>query len=555
MPGGNPTVFVHGSLLLCGYTEEVFHLSLQTSRDFLSVILRKFGSVVNCGVIIHFLGQIVTLTMKISSMTRSTTRGRRSMGLSSSSLMFLLLALLGIMTMMPQQVLANEEEHVEEEHFDEEHGDEFEEEQDAPGIEAGTEWQETYWYMAPSKAHGTGWGVFAAKDFTKGDIIDVTPLFVNLEDHGEAPLVTETILSHYHSQRWVGEDFHSVLLFGNAAFINAADEALQQNVKLIQLGEVEDGYAFGHFALRDITAGEELLSSPDETTIAGWFKEQRQLVADDEDDEDHSYFYSKIYAGYGIEHIPALHNAVLEDEDREYDMQSYIDHRVAPDESGYRNAMAKVDIAEEGTILEIVPALYVEKEMIRNTVLEPLVFFWSDLDDSSITLIPEDPKDRPWDNQAFENELWVSSLPETVQVLVYKNDEDAALEGSTSSEPRLLEVNRYEDTVLLPLGGTLALLERTTSYDPEDYNCVLEAIAPDRWNSQAVTIRIVSTKPIEAGERLILFMKGESSSEQSRLDLYEELVATGQPLTPTPEGMETEEEEEEEEEYDEGEEF
>jgi hypothetical protein len=498
-----------------------------------------------------------TTTATAPTTRRRRCRRTRTMGLSSSSLMLILLALLGVMTMMQQhRVLANEE--VPEEENVEHEYEEDEEEEHAPPPEAGGEWHETYWYMAPSKTHGTGWSVFAAKDFSKGDIIDVAPLFVNLEDHGQAPLVTETILSHYHSQRWVGEDFHSVLLFGLSAFINDG-EGLEQNVKLTQLGEVEDGYAFGHYALRDIKAGEELLSSSGgdgSGTTAAWFKEQRQLVADDEDDEDHSFFYSKIYAGYGIEHCQALHNSVLDDEeDKEYDMQWFIDNRVAPDESGYRNAMAKVDIDEEGTILEIVPALYVEKAMILDTVLEPLVLFWSDLEDSSISLVPMDLKDRPLDNEALNEELWVSSLPETVQVLVYQNDEAAALEGSSTEEPRLLEVNRFQDTVLLPLGGTLALLERTTSFDPEDYNCRLEAIAPDRWNSQAVTIRIVSTKPIEAGERLILSMAGESSSEKSRIDLYDELVATGQPLTPTPEGVEVEEDEEEgEEEYD-GEEF
>jgi hypothetical protein len=151
-----------------------------------------------------------------------------------------------------------------------------------------------------------------------------------------------------------------------------------------------------------------------------------------------------------------------------------------------------------------------DKQMIIDTLLEPLVVFWNDLEPSSLVL-------------EVEND----NFPETVQVL-YKGSE-------TDWSRQYVELNRVEETVLLPLGGGLSMLERTTSEDPNDYNCRLEGITPNRWNDHAFTIRIVSTKPIAAGERLVLKMAGISSSPEMRHALWQQLVATDQPLTPPPE--------------------
>jgi hypothetical protein len=73
------------------------------------------------------------------------------------------------------------------------------------------------------------------------------------------------------------------------------------------------------------------------------------------------------------------------------------------------------------------------------------------------------------------------------------------------------------------------MLGRTTSKDPNDYNCRLDRITSDHWNENAFTIRIVSTKPIQVGERLVLKMAGISASQRTLNALWKQLVHTGQP--------------------------
>jgi uncharacterized protein len=417
-------------------------------------------------------------------------------------------------------------------------------------------WQENWLYLAPSK-HGTGWGVFAAKSFDKGDIIEVAPLFLRFAE--EEPLMKESILDNYHYEYWKWDGYghvaHTVLSFGYTLFYNHGEE---QNIKYFKWGDdptlhnPEFVAAVGYYAKRDIAVGEELLctyggsswfeqrelymvdptvtnnnhndttnirtttSLPNDNDNERWGEEntnpnengaaqqQQQLWVEDE--EWRELYTSKIYSGFGKTNFKALLQSLFDDKSkRKYDMKSYYKTRVAPFEAGYRNSRAKVTIDREGTLLEIAPALIVAKEIVCNTLLEPIALFWNDLDPSSL------------DEEG-------SYFAESLRIL-YKNN-------ATQWLPRYKKLRRDEATALLPLGGSLALLDRTTSDNPNDYNCRLEGIMPDRSNEHAFTIRIVSTKSIEMGERLVLKMGGISSSIKTRQNLWVELVETGQPLPP-----------------------
>jgi hypothetical protein len=408
----------------------------------------------------------------------------------STSMLFVLVVMLGLMV---RNVAATE----------------LDEEKDRNVLEA---WQQTYLYLAPT-SNGKGWGVFAAKPFRKGDVVEVAPMWVGFESH-EAVL-GETIFEDYHIERWEwdGSDHQSKAAYtlGPSHMFNSGPEE-QQNVQLEQFGD-EDYVGFGLSATRDIAVGEELLGNYG----SEWFTKRGMypvLVDDTEndttmkaatplliDDEWRDLYTSKIYTGCGRQNCPALTTT-----DR-FDMDSFIETRLSPLEAGYRNARAKVSIDEAGTLLEIAPAHVMDKETILNTLLEPLVVFWNDIEPSSLMLQAEN-----------------DNFPETVQVL-YKDSE-------TDWSRQYMELKRVEESVLLPLGGGLSMLERTTSEDPDDYNCRLEGITPDRWNDHAFTIRVVSTKPIAVGERLVLKMAGISSSPETRHALWQQLVATDQPDTP-----------------------
>jgi uncharacterized protein len=416
-------------------------------------------------------------------------------------------------------------------------------------------WQENWLYLAPSK-HGTGWGVFAAKSFDKGDIIEVAPLFLRFDE--EEPLLKESILDNYHYEYWkwdgCGHVAHTVLSFGYTLFYNHGEE---QNIKYFKWGDdptvhnPEFVAAVGYFAKRDIAVGEELLctyggsswfaqrelymmdptvtnndksitnnrttttSNPNDNDNESWGEEntnpnggaqqeQHQLWVEDE--EWRELYTSKIYSGFGKMNFKALLESLFDDKSkRKYDMKSYYKTRVAPFEAGYRNSRAKVAIDKEGTLLEIAPALIFAKEIVCNTLLEPIALFWNDLEPASL------------DEEG-------SNFAESLRIL-YKNIDTQWL-------PRYETLLREDATALLPLGGSLALLDRTSSDNPDDYNCRLEGIMPDRWNEHAFTIRIVSTKSIEMGELLVLKMGGISSSIKTRQNLWVELVETGQPLPP-----------------------
>jgi hypothetical protein len=419
--------------------------------------------------------------------------------------------------------------------------------EDEHDLDLDSSWKKNYLYMAPSnqqqqqqgKGKGKGWGIFAAQPFRKGEVVELAPLWVGFEQL--EPLVRQTLLDNYHAQRWEwdGTTHHSktVVIFGSSSIFNHGNDETEQNIKLVQImGNDDDDddndhrvATFGHYALRDIAVGEELLTNYG----TDWFTQRglNQVVTEKDDprideaannnnnnrnnttlwidnDEWREMYTSKIYAGHGREekNLQGLFNV----RSRDYNMRAYIRKRMAPFEAGYRNARAKVSITEAGTLLEILPALVLAKEMVLDTDLEPIVLFWDDLESSSFgtTLDPD------------------FKLPETVNVMYQNRDTDWSSEYE--------ELNRVEETVLVPLGGSLSVLQRTTSDDPQDYNCRLEGITPDRWNKNAFTIRIVSTKPIEVGERLVLKLAGNSASPHSRHALLTQLVATGQPFTPPP---------------------
>jgi hypothetical protein len=143
--------------------------------------------------------------------------------------------------------------------------------------------------------------------------------------------------------------------------------------------------------------------------------------------------------------------------------------------------------------------------MILDTFLEPIVLFWNILEPLPL--------------------LFDDGLPKTVSVLTWTF-------WTNEIHLETVEWNYVtERWYSYPLVEVLPCW--TTSNDPMEYNCQLEGIAPDPWNDNALTIRIVSTKPSKVRKGLVLRLANRSASLKSQVALWKHLVNTGQPLSMT----------------------
>lgn len=229
-------------------------------------------------------------------------------------------------------------------------------------------WQACDVFMAPTNISGTGWGVFAARDFEQNELFNILPLFVPMEIndeqlYSEHRLVKSTQLDDYvygvyrpHIQKQ-----QQMVLFGYEMVYNHHPTA--QNV---QFG-LGNGYSQGFYAKKSARAGEQLFSSYGATDRgADWF-DKRGLTMRLETDRISSReqleflsskYCSKIYAGPGRNTYASLIPSIHPD-------------RVAPFDAGLFDARAKVTI-QPGDVIEQGPAILLPKRFIQDTALAPL---------------------------------------------------------------------------------------------------------------------------------------------------------------------------------------
>jgi hypothetical protein len=115
-------------------------------------------------------------------------------------------------------------------------------------------------------------------------------------------------------------------------------------------------------------------------------------------------------------------------------IEGFIQTGVAPwgTSLGYCNACAKVCIDQGGMFLELGPALIMAKNMILDTFLEPIVLFWNNLEPSPL--------------------LFDDGLLKTVSVLTWTF-------WTNEIHLKTVEWNYVTETVFVPVGGSLALLD------------------------------------------------------------------------------------------------
>jgi hypothetical protein len=155
----------------------------------------------------------------------------------------------------------------------------------------------------------------------------------------------------------------------------------------------------------------------------------------------------------------------------------------------YGNVMAKERV-DAGETLEYSPALVISKEYVQtSTALDAIVIQWN----------------------CLEPPVGIKTV--SVQ---YQPD-------SMCFEAHPKRQMPIEETVLLPLAGSIALLSRNLT----NFNARID-VEPDEYNKDSFCLRVVATEPIEVGQ--VVTVKLPPPPTES---LVEELALTGQPIAPS----------------------
>jgi hypothetical protein len=203
------------------------------------------------------------------------------------------------------------------------------------------------------------------------------------------------------------------------------------------------------------------------------------------------------------------------------------------DDPHYPWAMAKVPIVA-GDRIELAPALVLGRDLVLNTPLAPLVYYWHDLNDKLQASV------RDLRNRGY-------------YVVQYQGDSTAWLR-----EDHFVS---FEDSVILPVGGWIGRVQRVggASHDIGEMdsrvtaNCKLRILPANSNNATAedvqqqqeeksqnpfalgnagIVLELVATRDIAVGERLRINMP-PGGTFLERLALYNEMERSGQIYTLT----------------------
>ena len=176
-----------------------------------------------------------------------------------------------------------------------------------------------------------------------------------------------------------------------------------------------------------------------------------------------------------------------------------IDHSLlAPFDAGFGNAYAKRDVQMSQRI-EVGPGLIVSKNTFAGSAMAPVLIDWEDLDVNS---------------------------QDALRIL---READSLKLQFQSRDTFWSSVDRFEsfsDVSILPLGGRIGLIRRVGEVDSA--NCRLDIGWQDFRGGTTITLEVVATQDISAGEELRLAASKRASAEEFE-HLRRELVEVGHP--------------------------
>jgi hypothetical protein len=373
-------------------------------------------------------------------------------------------------------------------------------------------WQGCDVFLAPSTI---GWGVFAARAFDPGEIVDVAPLFLPVEQGSS--IIQKTALDNYiyGYWRWTGKELLKldVIILGTGMFYNHHTEHNLEYTTLSREPAPDVPHAsnaLGFVANRHIQAGEELYSSYGKDDGGKeWFtlrgvdmqvKKQKECrISNQELPKKREAYCSNIYAGMGWPTWKAGVLSVLPPPDK---LPFWTDGtRFAPKNAGVGNAFAKRSMSI-GERIEIAPGMVMSRKFVDGTALAPIVFGWEDLNvhqRAALRILREDG----------------------LLTLQFQNH--------STDRNRVDGFKSFEDTVIFPVAGTIGMLRRVGGDgDFGDSNCRLEIHPNLKEGGVGVTLEVIASENIEAGDILKLDMPPRGSWEEVE-EFLKMLKITGQP--------------------------
>lgn len=356
-------------------------------------------------------------------------------------------------------------------------------------------WQACDVFMAPTNTTA-GWGVFAARDFEKRELLDITPVYIpfKLDSRSHYQLLKSSMLDDYAYgvTRQHNQERSSLVLFGWDMVYNHHPTAFN-----VQFG-MGPGYAQGFYARRDIKAGEQLFSSYGKSDGGKQWFETRSLSMIEDDasirtEEQlqflRSQYCSRVYSGpdrsnwHGL--IPLVDEA-----------------RLSPLSSGLWKARAKIKVSK-GDRIEKSIGMLMYKPFVDDTALAGLVMSWEHLNEK----------------QRHSLQAFTDAQPRRKIPIQYQ--------GPESQYKRVQRYAPIDQVSILPFAGRIGTLRR----DIATANCELELtmhVLGDHGRV-GITMELFASRNIAAGEVLVINMLPAGTDDE--LDqLKKRLLETGQPF-------------------------
>lgn len=366
--------------------------------------------------------------------------------------------------------------------------------------------------LAPSKEFG--WGVYAGRNFIKGDIVEIVPAYLFLPSKG-VEIQSSILYDYVHTRGCTsssrGDDDDDVddddieldqLLLGCGSSYNHHHST--PNVMFVELEQPAKGHVMTVQATRNISQGEELLARYGDND---WFtsrgiiqntdKKSGVVIISEMDMPRYQALYcSKIHAVIGKETwnekiVPSMSSISVP--------FSYDPHqqRLANKDAGYGFARAKCNLQPNDRI-ELSLGLLVSQRIMSDSVIAPFLFQWQDLN--------------------MQQQRTVRNLRKTYR--------DQFVLHYPGREERHDSFESYEDLGILPIGA-LAMVRRRGA-NAEDSNCRLKIRGSMQPGSSSIGLELIATKPIREGQVLLLDMPPAGTASELEL-LRKGLKRTGQP--------------------------
>lgn len=331
--------------------------------------------------------------------------------------------------------------------------------------------------------------------------MEITPFFIPLETHR----TQSSVLDNYVFGFMREEKLYNVVLLGNGGFYNHHSDPNLVYVEVVGRGE-DVPHLVGFRATRDIAAGEQLYVSYGENAET-WFGKRgmdpKKFEKAEPIDPDLLPLYlskhcSKIYGGIGL---PTWRDKILP-------IMSGAPHwldmtRLAPSDAGLSDARAKVDI-KRGDHVETSLGLVVSRNAVRGTPLGVLAFYW--------------------ENLKIDHHQHLINLRDDEKLIIQ-------YQGHDTDWQSVDRFRAYTEITVLPVSGSIGLVRRVGMSGEANCKLIIRSNKDHYANNVGVTLELVATQDITAGEVLTLNIAPSEFEEEYRL-LHDEMEASGQPHHP-----------------------